>query len=88
MLSTDEIPVSLQKPLPTLDYSGLLLPDPHKPVATKWQPLSLLDRVDLHVRQAPQGWLSAVRARYRKEAARRVDSFTGQEDGQLVGWCC
>ena len=48
LLSTDDIPASLQKPLLTLGDSGLLLPNPHKPVATKWQPLP--DRVDLPVR--------------------------------------
>ena len=52
LLGTDEISASLQKPLPTIGYSGLLLPNPHKPETTKWQPLP--DKVDLPVRDAPQ----------------------------------
>ena len=72
-LCVDEVPVSLRKPLPELDWSQLRIPDPHLPVFTEWQPLP--EKVELPTRPAPQGWLSSVRAPFRMEAARRVRAF-------------
>lgn len=71
---TDEVPASLKVPLPELEWSKLLIPNPHQPVDTKWQ--ALPEKQELLHREAPQGWLSAVRAPYRSEAARRVRSFS------------
>ena len=82
-LCVDEVPVSLRKPLLRLDWSQLHIPDPHLPVFTEWQPLP--ERVELPTRPAPQGWLSAVRAPFRMEAARRVRAFAKKMTIWLTG---
>ena len=82
-LCVDEVPVSLRKPLPKLEWSQLLIPDPHLPVHTDWQPLP--EKVELPTRPAPQGWLSSVKPPFRMEAARRVRAFSKKMTIWLTG---
>ena len=83
LLCVDEVPVSLVKPSPELDWSQLHIPDPHLPVFTEWQPLP--EKVELPTRPAPQGWSSSVRAPFRMEAARRVRAFAKKMSIWLTG---
>ena len=82
-LETSEVPDALRRPLTSLEWSELELPDPHIPVQTEWQPLP--ERRSLPTRRAPQGWLSAVRPTYRAEAARRVRAFTKKLTRWMAG---
>lgn len=68
-----ELPDSLKQPLTRLEWCDILLPDPHTPVETQW--CALPEPKMLPKRPAANGWLSAVRQRYRSEAKRRVDAF-------------
>ena len=83
LLSTEEVPAALRKPLAELEWSGLRLPDPHEHVETEWQPLP--EPAELPTRPAPQGWLSAVRPKYRKETAHRVRAFAKKMMNWLAG---
>ena len=54
-----DIPSSLRRPIGFVKHSGLVVPDPHTPITTEWQPLPA--KSGLEPRLAPQGPLSAVR---------------------------
>ena len=68
-----DYPSSQREGQAELEWSGLVVPDPHTPVDTKWSPLPEKD--ELLRRHAPQGWLSAVRRDYRPAACDRVKAF-------------
>ena len=68
-----DFPANLRKPMKQLEWCGMEIPDPHKPVNTEWLPLP--KKQNLPVRPAPQGWLSAVLPKFRKEAKGRVCAF-------------
>ena len=68
-----DFPANLRRPADKLDWCRLDIPDPHTPVATEWQPLPA--KLDLPLRPAPQGWLTAVRPEYRRAAKDRVGAF-------------
>ena len=68
-----DFPSNLKKAPPQLSRCGLKIPDPH--IAVKSVCHNLPAKVDLPVREAPLGWLSAVRPKFRAEARRRVEAF-------------
>ena len=85
--STDlsDFPESLKRPQRKLSWSGAVIPDPHQPIETEWQPLPA--KAALPVRPAPQGWLSAVRFQFRSEAATRVRAFQKKVTLWMAGSC-
>ena len=80
-----DIPEALRQPVPKLEWCSELLPDPHIPVCTDWQELPPQQK--LPKRPAPNGWLTAVRPKFRAEAARRVNSFSKKMTLWLNGEC-
>ena len=80
-----EVPPSLHRPLAHLDWSGVLLTDPHEAIDTDWQPLPPSPVAE--VREAPLGWLSAVRPMYRAGSKRRFDSFMRKLQRWLAKEC-
>ena len=57
-----DFPHSLRKPSDKLQWSDAVVPDPHLQVETDW--LKLPNKKQFPERRAPQGWLSAVRAKH------------------------
>ena len=80
-----DFPEALKRPMPQLSWSGALIPNPHVPVQTDWQPLP--KQANLPKRDAPQGWLLAVRPSYRQEAMRMVLAFQKKLTRWLAGKC-
>ena len=79
----DEVPLSLQS-RPALDnWSRLVIPDPHVAELTQWECLPA--PVHLAKRPAPQGWLTAVRPPYRRDAASLVQGFLASMTEWMFG---